>query len=36
MAPLVSGSFATIAPVFKVLCAALLAYLAELFLLKIP
>ena len=36
MALLVSGSFATIARVFKVLCAALLAYVAELFFIKIP
>jgi hypothetical protein len=33
---LVSGSFATIARVFKVLCAALLAYVVVLFLVKIP
>ena len=36
MVLLVSGSFATIARVFKVLCAALLAYVAVLFLVKIP
>jgi Mn2+/Fe2+ NRAMP family transporter len=36
MVLLVSGSFATIARVFKVLCAALLAYVVELFLVKIP
>ena len=36
MVLLVSGSFATIARVFKVLCAALLAYVAELFFVKIP
>ena len=36
MALLVSGSFATIARVFKVLCAALLAYVAVLFLINIP
>jgi len=36
MALLVSGSFATIARVFKVLCAALLAYIGVLFLVKIP
>src|SRR5487761_1616814 len=36
MVLLVSGSFATIARVFKVLCAALLAYAAVLFLVKIP
>src|SRR5665213_1931232 len=33
---LVSGSFATIARVFKVLCAALLAYVVVLFLVKVP
>jgi len=36
MVLLVSGSFATIARVFKVLCVALLAYLVELFLINIP
>jgi Mn2+/Fe2+ NRAMP family transporter len=36
MVLLVSGSFAMIARVFKVLCAALLAYVAELFLIKVP
>ena len=36
MVLLVSGSFATIARVFKVLCAALLAYVVVLFLVKIP
>jgi NRAMP (natural resistance-associated macrophage protein)-like metal ion transporter len=36
MVLLVSGSFATIARVFKLLCAALLAYVVELFLIKIP
>ena len=36
MVLLVSGSFVTIARVFKVLCAALLAYVAVLFLIKIP
>jgi len=36
MALLISGSFAIIARVFKVLCAALLAYLAELCFIKIP
>jgi NRAMP (natural resistance-associated macrophage protein)-like metal ion transporter len=36
MVLLVSGSFSTIARVFKVLCAALLAYVVVLFLIKIP
>src|SRR5665213_1423989 len=36
MVLLVSGSFATIARVFKILCAALLAYVAVLFLVKVP
>jgi Mn2+/Fe2+ NRAMP family transporter len=36
MVLLVSGSFATIARVFKVLCAALLAYVGVLFFVKIP
>jgi len=36
MVLLVSGSFSMIARVFKVLCAALLAYVAELFFVKIP
>jgi len=36
MSLLVSGSFATIARVFKALCAALLAYVVVLFLVKIP
>jgi len=36
MVLLVSGSFSAIARVFKVLCAALLAYVAVLFFVKVP